>query len=138
MGTATRWWLPSLDPTPCFGSGSPIAGRNTSRPIAVASIPFLRGDGQLLQIPPDTAIAVFLPLLLRDPGWFARVLSDPAVLIDVHCDLSSASLKSYLAQVMSLDYDERPDYDGLRTLLRRPLELMRTSAYDPVDLKVVP
>ncbi|XP_066496805.1 serine/threonine-protein kinase VRK3 isoform X2 [Tiliqua scincoides] len=48
------------------------------------------------------------------------------------------ALKSYLEQVMSLDYDEKPDYEGLRTFLTRPLELMGASAYDPVDLKVVP
>ncbi|KAJ6657571.1 hypothetical protein lerEdw1_002286 [Lerista edwardsae] len=58
--------------------------------------------------------------------------------LSFHSRTIPESLKSYLAQVMSLDYDEKPDYEGLRALLRRPLELMRTSAYDPVDLKVVP
>ncbi|XP_061455258.1 inactive serine/threonine-protein kinase VRK3 isoform X2 [Rhineura floridana] len=45
------------------------------------------------------------------------------------------ALQSYLLQVMSLDYEEKPDYEELRTVLRRPLELMRASAYDSVDLK---
>ncbi|XP_054851531.1 inactive serine/threonine-protein kinase VRK3 isoform X2 [Eublepharis macularius] len=48
------------------------------------------------------------------------------------------ALQCYLLQVMSLDYEERPDYEELRMLLKKPLELMRTSAYDSVDLKVVP
>ncbi|XP_053132585.1 inactive serine/threonine-protein kinase VRK3 [Hemicordylus capensis] len=47
-------------------------------------------------------------------------------------------LQSYLVQVVSLDYEEQPNYEELRTLLKRRLELMRTSAYDPVALKVVP
>ncbi|XP_044289212.1 inactive serine/threonine-protein kinase VRK3 isoform X2 [Varanus komodoensis] len=48
------------------------------------------------------------------------------------------ALQSYLQQVMPLDYEERPDYEELRTVLRRPLERMRTSAYDSVDLRVAP
>ncbi|NXA37460.1 VRK3 kinase, partial [Eudromia elegans] len=48
------------------------------------------------------------------------------------------ALQSYLQQVMALAYEERPDYDALRQVLRRPLEKMRASAYDSLDVKVVP
>ncbi|XP_077172973.1 serine/threonine-protein kinase VRK3 isoform X2 [Paroedura picta] len=48
------------------------------------------------------------------------------------------AVQHFLLRVMSLDYEERPDYDELRALLRKPLELMRASAYDPLDLRVVP
>ncbi|XP_015279079.1 PREDICTED: inactive serine/threonine-protein kinase VRK3 [Gekko japonicus] len=44
----------------------------------------------------------------------------------------------YLLQVVALDYEERPDYEELRMFLRKPLEAMRASAYDSVDLQVVP
>nr|XP_056722379.1 inactive serine/threonine-protein kinase VRK3 [Euleptes europaea] len=48
------------------------------------------------------------------------------------------AVQRYLLRVVSLDYEERPDYEELRQFLRKPLELMRASAYDSVDLKVVP
>ncbi|XP_062999410.1 inactive serine/threonine-protein kinase VRK3 [Elgaria multicarinata webbii] len=48
------------------------------------------------------------------------------------------ALQSYLLQVMPLEYEERPDYEELRTVLRKPLEIMKSSAYDSVDLKVAP
>ncbi|XP_069726360.1 serine/threonine-protein kinase VRK3 [Phaenicophaeus curvirostris] len=48
------------------------------------------------------------------------------------------ALQSYLQQVMALGYEERPDYEALRQLFRKPLERMKASAYDPVDIKMVP
>ncbi|XP_060116556.1 inactive serine/threonine-protein kinase VRK3 [Heteronotia binoei] len=48
------------------------------------------------------------------------------------------AVQSYLLRVMALEYEERPNYEELRTFLRKPLELMRASAYDSLDLKVVP
>ncbi|KAH0631844.1 hypothetical protein JD844_019701 [Phrynosoma platyrhinos] len=48
------------------------------------------------------------------------------------------ALQSYLLQVMPLEYDEKPNYEELRMLLRKPLQLMRTDAYDSMDLRVAP
>ncbi|XP_042293811.1 inactive serine/threonine-protein kinase VRK3 isoform X2 [Sceloporus undulatus] len=48
------------------------------------------------------------------------------------------ALQGYLLQVMPLEYDEKPDYEELQTLLKRPLLLMKTDAYDSVDLRVAP
>ncbi|XP_010210397.1 PREDICTED: inactive serine/threonine-protein kinase VRK3 [Tinamus guttatus] len=48
------------------------------------------------------------------------------------------ALQSYLQQAMALEYEERPDYEALRQFLRRPLEKMRASAYDSLDVRVVP
>lgn len=48
-----------------------------------------------------------------------------------------AALMKYLEQVLSLEYDEKPNYEGLRTYLTEPLDKMRAFAYDPVDLKAV-
>ncbi|KAM3826637.1 serine/threonine-protein kinase VRK3 isoform 3-T4 [Vipera latastei] len=48
------------------------------------------------------------------------------------------SIKEYLQQVMTLEYEEKPKYEELRTLFTRPLQLMRASAYDSVDLRVAP
>uniref|UniRef100_A0A4W3JT35 non-specific serine/threonine protein kinase n=1 Tax=Callorhinchus milii TaxID=7868 RepID=A0A4W3JT35_CALMI len=43
-------------------------------------------------------------------------------------------LKNYLEKVMSLDYDEKPDYEELQDLLKRGLQRLRSSVDDPVDL----
>ncbi|XP_050762172.1 inactive serine/threonine-protein kinase VRK3 [Gymnogyps californianus] len=48
------------------------------------------------------------------------------------------ALQSYLQQVMALEYEEKPDYKGLRQLFKKPLEKMKASAYDSVDIKMVP
>ncbi|KAM9291981.1 serine/threonine-protein kinase VRK3 [Morus bassanus] len=48
------------------------------------------------------------------------------------------ALQSYLQQVMALEYEEKPDYEALRQLFKRPLEKMKASAYDSVDIKMVP
>ncbi|XP_077685055.1 serine/threonine-protein kinase VRK3 isoform X2 [Eretmochelys imbricata] len=48
------------------------------------------------------------------------------------------ALHSYLQQAMALAFEEEPDYKALRKFLGKPLEMRRTSAYDSVNLKVVP
>ncbi|XP_067389442.1 serine/threonine-protein kinase VRK3 isoform X2 [Emydura macquarii macquarii] len=48
------------------------------------------------------------------------------------------ALQNYLQQVMALAFEEKPDYEALRISLGKPLEMRRASAYDPVDLRVVP
>uniref|UniRef100_A0A8C5EYV3 Protein kinase domain-containing protein n=2 Tax=Gopherus TaxID=38771 RepID=A0A8C5EYV3_9SAUR len=48
------------------------------------------------------------------------------------------ALHNYLQQAMALAFEEEPDYEALRKLLGKPLEMKRASAYDSVDLKVVP
>ncbi|KAM9261323.1 LOW QUALITY PROTEIN: serine/threonine-protein kinase VRK3 [Cariama cristata] len=48
------------------------------------------------------------------------------------------ALQSYLQQVMALEYEEKPDYEVLRQLFKKPLEKMKASAYDSVDIKMVP
>lgn len=55
---------------------------------------------------------------------------------DVPC--FADALQSYLQQVMALEYEEKPNYEALRQLFRKPLEKMKASAYDPVDIKMVP
>uniref|UniRef100_K7FYP1 VRK serine/threonine kinase 3 n=1 Tax=Pelodiscus sinensis TaxID=13735 RepID=K7FYP1_PELSI len=53
------------------------------------------------------------------------------------CGFADALL-SYLQRAMALAFEERPDYEALRQLLGKPLEMRGASAYDSVDLKVVP
>ncbi|XP_042654581.1 inactive serine/threonine-protein kinase VRK3 isoform X3 [Tyto alba] len=48
------------------------------------------------------------------------------------------ALQSYLQQVMALQYEEKPDYEALRQLFKKALEKMKASAYDSVDIKMVP
>ncbi|NXX96235.1 VRK3 kinase, partial [Centropus bengalensis] len=48
------------------------------------------------------------------------------------------ALRSFLQQVVVLGYEEKPDYEALRQLFKKPLERMKASAYDPVDIKMVP
>ncbi|XP_064009206.1 inactive serine/threonine-protein kinase VRK3 isoform X3 [Pogoniulus pusillus] len=48
------------------------------------------------------------------------------------------ALQGYLQQVMALEYEEKPDYEPLRQLFKKALEKMKASAYDSVDLKMVP
>nr|XP_042696786.1 inactive serine/threonine-protein kinase VRK3 isoform X2 [Chrysemys picta bellii] len=48
------------------------------------------------------------------------------------------ALHNYLQQAMALAFEEEPDYEALRKLLGKPLEMRKASAYDSVDLKAVP
>uniref|UniRef100_A0A8C9FRS1 VRK serine/threonine kinase 3 n=1 Tax=Pavo cristatus TaxID=9049 RepID=A0A8C9FRS1_PAVCR len=48
------------------------------------------------------------------------------------------ALQSYLQQVMALEYEEKPNYEALRQLFKKPLQVLKASAYDPVDIMVVP
>uniref|UniRef100_A0A663LRT0 VRK serine/threonine kinase 3 n=1 Tax=Athene cunicularia TaxID=194338 RepID=A0A663LRT0_ATHCN len=48
------------------------------------------------------------------------------------------ALQSYLRQVLALEYEEKPDYEALRQLFKKALEKMKASAYDSVDIKMVP
>nr|XP_032606904.2 inactive serine/threonine-protein kinase VRK3 isoform X2 [Taeniopygia guttata] len=48
------------------------------------------------------------------------------------------ALQNYLEQVVALEYEEKPDYTALRQLFGKPLEKMKASAYDSVDVRVVP
>lgn len=48
------------------------------------------------------------------------------------------ALQNYLEQVVALEYEEKPDYIALRQLFGKPLEKMKASAYDSVDVRVVP
>ncbi|PKK21852.1 vaccinia related kinase 3 [Columba livia] len=48
------------------------------------------------------------------------------------------ALLNYLQQVVALEYEEKPDYGALRQLFKKPLEKMKVSAYDSVDIKMVP
>ncbi|NXP46828.1 VRK3 kinase, partial [Heliornis fulica] len=48
------------------------------------------------------------------------------------------ALQSYLQHVMALEYEEKPNYEALQQLFKKPLEKMKASAYDPVDIKMVP
>ncbi|KAM9633420.1 serine/threonine-protein kinase VRK3 isoform 2-T7 [Trichechus inunguis] len=50
----------------------------------------------------------------------------------------SGTLQEYLKVVMSLKYDEKPPYSVLRNNLEALLQDLRVSAYDPVDLHMVP
>ncbi|KAM6351716.1 serine/threonine-protein kinase VRK3 isoform 3-T3 [Alca torda] len=56
----------------------------------------------------------------------------------IHEPCWTDALQSYLQQVMALEYEEKPHYEGLRQLFKKPLEKMKSSAYDPVDIKMVP
>ncbi|KAM6346080.1 LOW QUALITY PROTEIN: serine/threonine-protein kinase VRK3-like [Podargus strigoides] len=47
-------------------------------------------------------------------------------------------MQSYLQQVMALEYEEKPNYEALQQLFKKPLEKMKASAYDSVDIKIVP
>ncbi|KAJ7413675.1 Inactive serine/threonine-protein kinase VRK3 [Willisornis vidua] len=48
------------------------------------------------------------------------------------------ALQSYLERVLALEYEEKPDYGALRQLFKKPLEKMKASAYDSIDVQVVP
>lgn len=55
-----------------------------------------------------------------------------------HVPCFADALQSYLQQVAALEYEEKPYYEGLQQLFKKPLEKMKASAYDPVDIKMVP
>ncbi|KAM5236229.1 serine/threonine-protein kinase VRK3 [Ctenodactylus gundi] len=48
------------------------------------------------------------------------------------------TLKEYLKVVMALTYEEKPPYAMLRNNLETRLQDLRVSAYDPLDLQMVP
>ncbi|XP_001493560.1 serine/threonine-protein kinase VRK3 isoform X1 [Equus caballus] len=50
----------------------------------------------------------------------------------------SETLQEYLKVVMALQYDEKPPYMLLRNNLEAMLQDLRVSAYDPLDLRMVP
>ena len=39
---------------------------------------------------------------------------------------------------MALEYEEKPNYEFLRQLFKKPLEKMKASAYDSVAIRIVP
>eukprot|EP00069_Balaena_mysticetus_P009708 bmy_06354T0 len=51
---------------------------------------------------------------------------------------TSETLQEYLKVVMALKYEEKPPYTALRNNLEALLQDLRVSAYDPLDLQVVP
>lgn len=52
--------------------------------------------------------------------------------------LTTETLQKYLKVVMALKYDEKPPYALLRNDLEAVLQDLRVSAYDPMDLRMVP
>lgn len=52
--------------------------------------------------------------------------------------LTTETLQEYMKVVMNLEYDEKPPYTMLRNNLEALLQDLRVSAYDPVDLQMVP
>ncbi|XP_046933538.1 inactive serine/threonine-protein kinase VRK3 isoform X4 [Lynx rufus] len=50
----------------------------------------------------------------------------------------SETLQEYLKVVMALKYDEKPPYTMLRNNLEALLQDLRLSAYDPLDLQMIP
>ncbi|EPY89149.1 inactive serine/threonine-protein kinase VRK3 [Camelus ferus] len=50
----------------------------------------------------------------------------------------SETLQEYLKVVMALKYEEKPPYTALRNSLEALLQDLRVSAYDPLDLQMVP
>ncbi|XP_006868287.1 PREDICTED: inactive serine/threonine-protein kinase VRK3 isoform X2 [Chrysochloris asiatica] len=69
-----------------------------------------------------------------------QFLNNPESLVEKCCgwNKSSETLKEYLKAVMTLKYDEKPPYAMLRNNLEALLQDLRVSAYDPVDLHMVP
>ncbi|XP_057389563.1 inactive serine/threonine-protein kinase VRK3 isoform X2 [Balaenoptera acutorostrata] len=51
---------------------------------------------------------------------------------------TSETLQEYLKVVMALKYEEKPPYTALRNNLEALLQDLQVSAYDPLDLQVVP
>ncbi|XP_077700662.1 serine/threonine-protein kinase VRK3 isoform X5 [Canis aureus] len=51
---------------------------------------------------------------------------------------TTETLQEYMKVVMTLQYDEKPPYVMLRNNLKALLQDLRVSAYDPVDLQMVP
>ena len=52
--------------------------------------------------------------------------------------LTTETLQEYLKVVMALKYEEKPPYTALRNNLEALLQDLQVSAYDPLDLQVVP
>ncbi|XP_058900149.1 serine/threonine-protein kinase VRK3 isoform X1 [Kogia breviceps] len=69
-----------------------------------------------------------------------KFLDDPEGLVG-QCSRqtnTSETLQKYLKVVMALKYEEKPPYTTLRNNLEALLQDLRVSAYDPLDLQVVP
>lgn len=67
---------------------------------------------------------------------FVKVMGCVGPCGDILC--FAAALQSYLQQVMALEYEEKPNYEALRQLFKKPLQMLKASAYDSVDIMVVP
>ncbi|XP_023592066.1 inactive serine/threonine-protein kinase VRK3 isoform X2 [Trichechus manatus latirostris] len=69
-----------------------------------------------------------------------KFLDNPESLVEKcsRWNTPSGTLQEYLKVVMSLKYDEKPPYSVLRNNLEALLQDLRVSAYDPVDLHMVP
>ncbi|XP_030059513.1 LOW QUALITY PROTEIN: serine/threonine-protein kinase VRK3 [Microcaecilia unicolor] len=50
---------------------------------------------------------------------------------------SPGVLKDFLEQVMFLNYDEKPDYEGLKKILAQSPDNIQSFVYSPLDLKVL-
>ncbi|KAF5917186.1 hypothetical protein HPG69_014119 [Diceros bicornis minor] len=69
-----------------------------------------------------------------------KFLDHPEGLVGEHSRwiCPSETLQEYLKVVMALKYDEKPPYALLRNNLKALLRDLRASAYDPLDLQMVP
>ncbi|XP_014405971.1 PREDICTED: inactive serine/threonine-protein kinase VRK3 [Myotis brandtii] len=69
-----------------------------------------------------------------------RFLNTPEALVGQcsHWVQPSETLQEYLKVVMALKYEEKPPYDLLRSGLRTLLQDLLVSAYDPINLRMVP
>ncbi|XP_036281679.1 inactive serine/threonine-protein kinase VRK3 [Pipistrellus kuhlii] len=69
-----------------------------------------------------------------------KFLSAPVALVGHCCHWirPSESLQEYLKVVLALKYEEKPPYALLRSNLQVLLQDLHVSAYDPIDLRVMP
>ncbi|KAM4825347.1 serine/threonine-protein kinase VRK3 [Thomomys bottae] len=69
-----------------------------------------------------------------------KYLNNPESLMRLcdRCVRPSETLKEYLRVVMDLKYDEKPPYAVLKNNLEALLQDLRASAYDPLDVHIVP
>lgn len=63
---------------------------------------------------------------------------EPLVGLCSHRSRPSEALQQYLKAVMALKYEEKPPYTMLRNGLEALLQDLRASAYDPLNLQLVP
>uniref|UniRef100_A0A8D2DQU7 Serine/threonine-protein kinase VRK3 n=1 Tax=Sciurus vulgaris TaxID=55149 RepID=A0A8D2DQU7_SCIVU len=69
-----------------------------------------------------------------------KYLDNPELLVGLRRSWikPSETLQEYLKVVMALKYEEKPPYAMLRSSLEAPLQDLRVSPYDPLDLQLVP